>query len=308
MGDSLKKTGHYRRATQSIGQVMTLQSALDLCRDGYPPPLQYPTFRCANGLDAIVAQHSTDDDRRDYLHLVLYEHGAGAAVIETLRRQGVGEEPAPQAKQYIQSQIYVLCRDGDVVFTTHNAPTRDSTISVIINRLIATFSGCDAQYMLTATLDQERFRAMMQDGIQEIDLDVGGYRSTLEYLSNAGRIEGAGLISILKSFVTDDATPEELDAAEKVMGRLTLRPGRNWDDAHVHDLLTGMADSIIDDDDGDAGFAIVTKSGLRITRDSVRVQDSFRVDGNRRIVDTVQVKAGLTAAFDRFDELGVLEQ
>ncbi|WP_370311698.1 hypothetical protein [Sagittula sp.] len=303
---SFKKTAHYRRASQTIGEGTALQNALDLCRDQYPAEA-YPVFPFKNGVDAIVASHDRDRHGRDYLHLVTFEEGAGAAVIQTIRRAGVAEEPAPREKQFIQSQVYLVCRSDDVVFTTHNSPVRDSSISVLLNKLLEAFCPDEAAYLLTATLDERRYRAMMQDGIEEIDLDVGGYRSTLEYLSNQGQIPNAGLFSMLKSLVSDDATPEELEAAERIMGRLTLRPGRAWDQPQVRELMLEMAEEVLDDGH-DEGFAIVTKSGVRITRDSVRVRDDFRVDGNRRVIDTVQVRTALSDAFDHFDELGIFER
>jgi hypothetical protein len=52
----------------------------------------------------------------------------------------------------------------------------------------------------------------------------------------------------------------------------------------------------------------VTKSGVRITREAVRVRDDFRVDGNRRVIDSVQVRAALSTAFNHFDELGIFER
>ena len=308
LGDdlSLKKTAHYRRASQTVGEGVTLQNALNLCGDQYPAEA-YPVFSFKDGVDAIVASHERDQHGREYLHLVTFEEGAGAAVIQTIRRAGVAEEPAPREKQFIQSQVYLLCRGDDAVFTTHNSPVRDSSVSVLLNKLLETFCPDDAAYLLTATLDERRYREMMRDGIEEIDLDVGGYRSTLEYLSNQGQIPNAGLVSMLQSLISDDATPEELEASESIMGRLTLKPGKAWDQPQVRELMLEMAEEVLDDGH-DEGFAIVTKSGVRITRDSVRVRDDFRVDGNRRVIDSVQVRAALSAAFNHFDELGIFER
>lgn len=302
---SLKKTAHYRRASQTIGENNLLQNSLDSCRDSYPDNA-YPVFSFKNNVDAIIASHESDGLGRDYLHLVTFEEGAGAAVIQTIRRAGVAEEPAPNEKQFIQSQVYMVCRGNDVVYTTHNSPVRDSSVSLLVNKLLEAFCPDEAAYLLTATLDERRYRAMMRDGIEEIDLDVGGYRSTLEYLSGQGQLTNAGLFSMLKSLVTDDATPADLQAAESIMGRLTLRPGRAWGQPQVRELMLEMAEEVLDDGH-DEGFAIVTKSGVRITRDSVRVKDDFRVDGNRRVLDTMQVQTALTAAFDHFDELGIFE-
>lgn len=305
----MRKTAHYRRADHVVGEECTLQQALGHCQDHYPNDADaFPVFGFKNGVDCYVARHSQIDGR-DFIHLVTFERGAGAAVIETLQRAGVNEEPAPEAKQFIQSQVFMLCSHNDIIWTSHNQPLRDSAISVLINQLIDTFGGFNQapSYMLLATLDENRLRALMREGIEEIDLNVGGYRETLEYLINNGQIERAGIFSVLRSLGTNDVSQEEREAAEKINARLTLKPGRNWENLHVKELLSHMASDVLEADLDD-GFAIVTKSGLRITRDTVRVKDDFNVDGNRRVVDPVQIKTGLDAAFAEFRRMGVLER
>ncbi|MBL4907383.1 MAG: hypothetical protein JKX94_08025 [Sneathiella sp.] len=302
----MKKAAHYRRAVQINGEISTIQAVINQCQDQYPDDA-YPNFQFKNGTDCIVAKHASTRGR-DFVHLVTYERGAGAAVIETLQNPTVDEQPAPEQKEFIQSQMFLICSGNNLIWTVHNSPVRDSGINMLINRLIDSFGDYEEppEFLLEATLDEARFRELMRDGIEEIDLAVGGYRETLEYALNNGRIERAGIFSVIASLGTRDRTEEEIEASENIMTRLTLRPGRNWDNINIKNILADISTDILGDHDD--GFSIITKNGLRITKDAMRVKDDFFVDGNRRVVDIGQIENALHAAYDQFNEMGVLER
>lgn len=299
------KTGHYRNAALALGEETTLELALGACSDGYPqdgPPI----FEYTGDLECVVVSHSNEHGRQQ-LHLAIFETGAGAAVIETLAQIQVNEEPAPQAKEFIRSQAFLICSGHDVIFTTHNAPLRDSRVNVLINNLIKAFGGFQScpNFLLQAAIDEERYREIMDQGISEIDLGIGGFKQTLEHAVQKGRVEQAGLMNVIGSLYQRELTEADKQAAEKISGRFVLRPGRNWDEAEVKQIMTSMALKLLDEDYED-GFAIITKNGLRITQNSVRLTESFSVDGNRQVVNRTQMFAGLHLAFDKFLELGVI--
>ena len=299
------KTGHYRRATQLIGEQMNLGQALGLCSDGYPNA-GFPIFNYVDGLECVVANHRVVNGRQQ-LHLAVFEAGAGAAVVETMDDVRVDEEPAPDQKEFIRSQMFLIFSGDDVIFTTHNSPLRDSRAAVLINELIREFSGTDESpsYMLEAALDEERYRQIMDQGIGEIDLGISGFAQTLEHALQGGKIEQSGLGAVIASLWNGDLTDADREAAEKVSGRFILRPGHDWKNVEVKSMLTDMAMNLLDEGSDD-GFAIVTKNGLRVTQDTVRLKESFSVDGNRQVVNRNQMFTGLHNAFDSFEELGVL--
>jgi len=299
------KTGHYRSASQVLGETVTIEQAIGVCNDGYPPDA-HPIFPYTDDLQCVVARHQVSNGRQQ-IHLAVFEAGAGAAVVETLSQVTVGEEPAPQAKEFIRSQVFLICSGHDVIFTTHNAPMRDSRINVLINNLIETFGGFAETpvYFLQAALDEERYREIMDQGIGEIDLGISGFKQTLEHAVGGGHIAQAGLMGVISSLVTSDLTDADRQAAEKISGRFVLRPGHDWNNAEVKSIMTGMAMELLNAD-YDEGFAIVTKNGLRVTQDAVRLTENFGVDGNRQVVNRAQVFNGLHEAFDRFVEIGVL--
>ena len=301
----LRKTAHYRRAAHAVGESMFLQSALNSCQDNYQS-VGFPVFELKPDVDCVVASHKVKSGR-DFLHLVTFERGAGAAVIQTLQSAEVDEAPAPQSKEFIQSQLFLLCSGDNLLWTTHNNSLRDRAVGVMVNRLIEVFGDFEdnPMYVLEANLDEKMFKNLMTQGIQEIDLAVGGYKDTLDYLTNDGSIENAGIISVLKNALSPDLSQEEKEAATKIAARVVLRPGRDWNDMHVKELLADMASNVLDEMDD--GFVIVTKNGLRVTHDSMRVKDDFNVNGNRRVVDVKQVHDELQASFGSLESMGVFE-
>jgi hypothetical protein len=303
----LRKTGHYRRAAHVRGDTTTLEQAIGHCKDGYPAGA-HPIFPYTDGQDCVVVSHA-DAYGRQQVHLAVFEAGAGAAVVETLAQVRVDEEPAPAAKEFIRSQVFLICSGGDAIFTTHNAPLRDSRVNVLVNSLIGHFSGLGDPpvFLLEAALDEAKYRQIMDQGIAEIDLGISGFKQTLEHAIGDGKLEKTGLMGVIASLWTKDPTPEELVAAEKISGRLVLRPGFDWKDANVKRIMTDMALELLDEGTDD-GFAIVTKNGLRITQNAVRLTDDFNVEGNRQVVSSAQMFTGLHDAFERFQEIGVLDE
>ncbi len=299
------KTGHYRNASLVLGNNITAGQAIGACIDGYPNE-GHPIFSYTDELDCAVVSH-TQQHGREMLHLAVFEEGAGAAVLETIANVRVNEEQAPEEKEFIRSQVFLICSDSDVTFTTHNSPLRDSRVNVLINSLIESFGGFQdtPSFLLQAALDEERYREVMDQGIGELDLGVGGFQQTLEHAVQRGRVAQGGLVDVISSLWKRDLTQEDRRAAEKITGRFILRPGHDWDNAEVKAIMTEMAMELLNEGNDD-GFAIVTKNGLRVTQDSVRLSDSFHVDGNRQIVNQQQMFSGLQDCFGTFIDMGVI--
>lgn len=299
------KTAHYRLSSVVIGEQCVLADAISTVQENYPAR-GFPVFEFKPSIDCIVARHEAIGHLQ-FLHLVTFERGAGAAVIEVIQNAAVDEQPAPDEKEFIQSQLFLLCEGADIIWCSHNNVLRDSSVGHLVNKLIERFFGSQnpPQFQLEAHVDEDQFRNLMRDGIEEIDLAVGGYRETLEYLLQDGRIERAGLLSVLQSIMPQNLTAEDRIAAERISPRLTLRPGRDWDDFHVKEVMVGMAENVLEEMDD--GFSIITKNGLRITSSMMRVRQSFNVDGNRRVIDVGQVRAALIQAHNDFRTMGIIE-
>jgi hypothetical protein len=301
----MKKTAHYRYAAwfaESPPLEVVLRECLETVADGAAPDFEiWDNQRC------VIARRPAGD-RHLFLHLVTYERGAPAAVIQAAlagaeRPTEIAEPPV--GKEYIQSQLFILVRGDNAVWSVHNNNLREGRVTALLHRFIEEHSEevGYTQFALQARVDREVFRRAFNSGIEEIDLDIGGFREALDHLVNDGRIPG---MNPLMALVGRRLTAEEIEAAEHLLGRLSLKPGRDWNRPHVRTLMTDMASSLLDSDE-DGQFAIVLKNGFRLTRDKMSVKRSYNAEGNKHVLVPADVQAKLTSAMDELFESGVLE-
>ena len=300
----ISKVANYRIGAHASGQVSELQAALEQCKSRYPET-GFPIFQFRGGEDCLVARHSTVGGDRTFIHLVCYEQGVGAAVIETLAGATINETPPPQSREFIRLQMFLFCSENHVVFAAHNSIARDRTVEHAINKMIERFGGYEQPpgFALEARLNENKFKELMDGGIEEIDLKAGGFRDTMDYLKSQGKIEGKGTIAFLQS-ISPKLDDDNSEAANEIVLRMKIKPrARQWGKPSVKALLGSIAKNVWDQDDDDfhgEGFAIVTKSGLTITQDEMRIRDSIAVDGNRRVLDVDQVSKQLNITFGQF--------
>lgn len=70
-----------------------------------PLAMSFQFFNFPGEVDYIGANHKRRDGS-DLVHLVVFERGAGAAVIETLRGVSADEATSPRDRKVIQSQVF----------------------------------------------------------------------------------------------------------------------------------------------------------------------------------------------------------
>ncbi|NMG39899.1 hypothetical protein GRZ55_11655 [Chelativorans sp. ZYF759] len=303
----MKKVGHYRRAVWLQSRGTTLQSALGRAIAAIPAQTLH-AFDVNDDEQCLVAVANSVAGSV-FLHLVVYEQGAGAAVISTLtraRQANANEEPPPAGREYIISQVFCHVQGNHVIWTTHNTPLRDASIYMLFAGFLESLIGAQAptQFGLRAILDQAAYRRAFQRGIEEIDLGLGDFRSTLERLVSGGNLPRMGFVDHLRSLVGTTPTRQELEAAAMVEGRLTLRPGRDWSHPQVASVLSKVARSVVANHSDE--FTILTKDGLRLTRDKMTVQRDYRVDGNKRVLNQPQVRQSLQRIFGELQNAGVI--
>lgn len=303
----MKKVGHYRRAVWLRNQGTTLQSALNICIRKIAQQTLH-VFDVAADEKCLVAV-ATPGGRSTFLHFVVYEAGAGAAVISTMLRAqqaDAREVGPPQGREFIIAQVFCHVQDDHVLWTTHNSALRDASIYGLFTEFIDSLhpSPAPTQFELRALLDQAAYRKAFRRGIAEIDLGVGDFRSTLERLVNGGSLPRMGFIDHLASIVGSAPTQDEIKAASLIEGRLTLRPGRDWNSPHVTAVMSKMADAVVANHTDE--FTIITKDGFRLTRDKMSVHKEYKVDGNKRVLNQAQVRQSLDRIFSDLQAAGVV--
>jgi hypothetical protein len=302
----MKKVAHYRRASWTDDNSKTLSDMFSACFervDENRPPI----FSFNKELDCVVAKRDVKRTST-FLQLVAYERGASAAVIPALTRTDALEADTaapPEGTEYIQSQLFCIARGNHLVWTAHNSPLREGRVNLLLAKMIYELAGKNAknQFMLQAKLDKSALEKTLREGIAEINLGVGDFKPTLEALLSPDGL--SGMPTALKSLVQKSPKPDEIEAAANVMGRLTLRPGRRWNKPHVKELLSDMASNIIESYEDE--FVIVTKSGVRLTKEKISVHKEYEVEGNKQILYTPDVQININNILDDLEDNGLLE-
>jgi len=101
---TIKKTAHYKLAAHVGKNNFDLMSAVGHCSDSYPNE-GHPIFEYADDMTCAVVSHLPSAETQQ-LHLAIFEQGAGAAVVETIEQIRVGEEPAPEMKEFIKNSSF----------------------------------------------------------------------------------------------------------------------------------------------------------------------------------------------------------
>lgn len=295
----MKKKAHYRRAVHTGGELINLQTILALCPTNYPNR-PVPVFDYTAELECAIVSHVSTQDYEE-VHLAVFERGSSAAIVEVSQMITVGEIPPPSDNEFIKHQIFLLISRNDIIFATHNQPIRDTRINAIVQVLINQFCGVEhaPNFRFEAVLDEEVYRRMMADGIGEIDMGVSVFSQALERAT----IGGVGEASLVEKVL--GAVGMAMDGDPEVYGKLVLRSGAKWENPSIQRAMQSTARRLIDDGDSE-GFKIVTKSGITITEDAIRLTNQFEVHGNSQIVDVRQLATGLREAYSRFSGLGVL--
>ena len=114
----VQKTAHYRFAdinydddeNSIIQSSWSLERHLNRCKTQYPADT-LPTFEFFEQSECLIASHETINGKTR-LHLIIYEQGAGAAVVATLQDSDgveINEAPPPNDREFIEAQLFIIC-------------------------------------------------------------------------------------------------------------------------------------------------------------------------------------------------------
>lgn len=301
----MDKAAHYRRAVWLSDNPDTLAKVLKNSFDKVSSGT-LPTFNTRDGLDCVVARRSVAQEPY-FFHFVVYEGGAPAAVIAALTKAAeldAAVTSPPDDHEFIQSQLFCVVRENHVVWTTHNTPMRERGINALFYSLIESLlgHGDKTQFEFQAKLDRNAFKSAFDSGIEEIDLGVGDFRSTLEAINSDGAVSGLGPLG---SLVKRKLTQQEIEAAANIFGKVVLRPKKNWKKPAVMGLLSEVASNVLEGHEDE--FVIKTKSGLRLTRTKMSVHRNYNVQGDRRVLSPAEVQTKLLSILTDWDDAGLLE-
>lgn len=185
---------------------------------------------------------------------------------------------------------------------------RESTIGGIVRSFFGQFLDDEdaGRFVFSAQLDAEQLETAFQDGIEEIDLGLGGFRSALEEVFDPHAGVPHTAFGRLANWFKEERGADDDEAASLVQARVSLKAGRNWKKEDVKDLMADMASEVYNEEDDD-GFVIVTKSGLRLSKGNLTIHKSFSLQGNKRVVSATEMRTRLLSVMDGLQEAGVID-
>lgn len=311
----IQKTAHYRFADISYGEntnssiqmSWSLERHLNICKNQYPDD-KLPTFEFIEQSECLIASHETINSKTR-IHLIIYEQGAGAAVVATLQNTvdvKIDEAPPPNDREFIEAQLFIICEGNHVLWVSHNKSLRIGTIQKVIKQLFDTYLKQPAtpNILLLAIADTNKFASLLKDGISSIEMDFFGYREAFEYAKQNEKVDGAGLFSNLFSMLKSDAEPS--DAMARMKTRVSLKPGRDWAIPSIKAHLESVANSAMDNADEDTEVTIVTKTNIKIKSSSLMVRENISVSGDKRILNIADTFSNLEAVYTHLHDRNLL--
>ena len=311
----MQKTAHYRYADINYSDPNTpnnqsnwsFEDHLDHCQNNYPQN-DLPIFEFNDQSDCLVASHSNLNGKTK-LHLVIYESGAGAAVVSKLQtpnNQQFGEYLPPNDREYIEAQVFIICSGNHILWICHNKPLRIGTMQLLFKKMFEEFLNMPLipNVLLLAIADQTKLSSIFEDGIASIQLNLFGYKETYEYAQQNGHIAQAGFLSNLLYLMSSDS--EASDAMDSMKTNISLKPGRNWAIPSIQAHLVDMATKAINEVSEDGEVTIINKKGIKIKSSSLTVQSNIEVDGNKRLLDITDTFSKLDTAYAELSDHNLL--
>lgn len=297
----INKTAHYRisefifQSSEQTNNNLQLSELLAESKEYYE--LDSQPFSYGVGLECIVVDHQQNEGF-EFLHLVTFEEGAGAAVISNIQGaniQEVDELGAPIDNEFIRSQLFLICKGNDIIWVSHNSALRAGSVKSLLKNLLKTFHPNKnlPNLLLSAPVNKTAFQQLIHEGIDSIDLKTTSSRQQLEYIKNNGKVP----ISILSLLGMDNIDEDALDAASKLKSVVTLKAGRAWEHPKVKVLLETISNKLIEEVDDDEGFVIRTKQGHKLTEDIMTITLKLNIPGNSRTLDVKKTFYALRSGF-----------
>ena len=311
----IQKTAHYRFADISYGenQNSSIQSSWSFEQHLNHCKLQYladtfPTFEFFEQSECLIASHETINGKTR-IHLIIYEQGAGAAVVATLQDSidvEIKEALPPNDREFIEAQLFIICEDNHVLWVSHNKSLRVGTIQNVMKQLFDAYLNQPIipDIFLLAMADTDQFANLLNDGVSSIEMDFFGYREAYEYAKQNEQVDGAGFFSNLMGIIKSDA--ESSDAMDRMKTRVSLKPGRNYTIPSIKAHLESVANSALNNVDKDNEVTIVTKTGIRIKSSSLMVRKNISVSGDKRILDIGETFSSLEEGYTHLQSRNLL--
>ena len=312
MADKKERTVSYRRAEWIIKNPgsITLSSALQQAA-AKRTTVEARTIVRDNGQLLKLATLTPDKHGGFYLHLTLETPGEAASIIPAVARTSdhveVKTVAAPKKTEFMDGDAFVYIRDNHVCLCATGI--HDSTIQFFLQTFFkdAKFRKDAHQFSLLKIASVDKIKLIESQGVKEIELGASVYEATRHYQRRKAQPQGLlGAISRHLKTVLGAANDVNHDA---LAVSLTIKADRRrlglpLGEKRIQTLATGL----IDNQEKDDKFVIITKGDQRISPDEIFVRSKVQIDSKAKSVDRDKAWHEVYEFYEMLSSSGALGQ
>lgn len=279
------------------------------------------TFSCG-AFNITCANYKADSDGV-YLQLAKYSPGSNTCTIDKNLLQAsrqIFAEPAPEGKDYMEGDIFILVKDNHVLLCPSGARENIAIkyFSFIFNKVNKLFSATSFDLQIIANID--KLNLIQKEGVKEIILNASIYEASKQFIEQNNKLSGLvpNFIHDLKRIFAKDKNLKDIQEQENLNVSISLkfdgneaRKKKKTADFGTRGLerlqtasrmLLAEPDEFRDDD-----FEIVTYSGKRITPQEIQVSEDFNIEILGTSISRDGAWGALKTYYDKLKGNGILE-
>jgi hypothetical protein len=273
----MEKVIHFRQV-EWFGQVMNLPL---LIHAGLLARPNVEDSRFDRDGETYEVRHRSGTQVEMLVHLASHVPGATKAIAPRapgIAAADLGEASPPANAEFTEREIALVIRQNKLGYVVAGM-THPNKVQAAVRGLVALGHGVQVsnRLMLMARADSAMITALLQDGVDRIDLglvlpsadaDQVVEGQPLSIAQTIGRVVGGEL----RSRLTNDLDETELDDLEDVTASLRLKLRKRKPTLEQIQALTAIASDAVE---GDEGFRIRTINKTEFTRDKLLLKSSF---------------------------------
>lgn len=322
MNERKNRKLYYRRATWDKQGKTSLETLLKEAHETLTTT-GHRTFQTSLG--EIKGARVSNSDKGLLLQIASYVPGEATSTIDKskiAKNATVSAEPAPQGKDYLDGDIFVLVKENHVILCPSGARE-----SVAINYFHHVLNKMGKQ-KVTATLElgkiakTSKINMIHEEGVKAIILHSSLYEASLmEIDAKTPTVSGfkALIAQQMERIFAKDPALKEISESENLNINLEIRfDGKEVQKKHKNpkfgeigrQRLMKASERVLDEyqPNDEESFVIVTGANNQITADEVRVSDTVSIAALGKSLSHTDAWEKLSKYYDQLKASGVFSQ
>ncbi len=287
---SKDKILYYRRARWDKQEKVTLEKLLVEAHTVLTTRGQR-TFSMVSGYELVGARVKISDDGL-FLQIASNVPNQPTSTInkdKSVASATIAEEPAPEGKDFLEGDIFVLVKDNHVILCPSGI--RENNVTSYFKKALksAKLKINSDTLELCKIADANKVSMIKNEGVKELRLSSSLYHASLIEMDKANS-KPSGLLSSISTQLTrifsKDSTLKEISELENLNVDVVLSfDGNEGRKKHLppkfgeagRERLLKTAEMILTESDDDEGFEIITGKKNKISSDQIRVAENATI-------------------------------